>query len=170
MKKRGIISLETLVKFIPAVLIAITALYVLFMLWGAFFAEEMSVPQTDVVRVAENIRSLNPGESVDVFTKGQEYFIILHEAGNDELLCSKKACVCVQEFDSGKKDYFTTKCEVFNSDDCSKAANNPKVICVQDSSSINIENIDTSKQIDYLTVSRSEQGGFVNMGLKRISL
>jgi hypothetical protein len=166
MKKRGIISLEALVKFIPAILIAITALYVLFTLWGAFFSEEMSVPQTDLVRVASNIRTLSADETIDVFTKGQEYQIILYPAGNIEPICSKKACICVQEYI--QKNYRTTKCEVFHDADCSKT-NDPKFLCVNTEQTLRIENVNPSVRIDYVALKRDTKG-IITINKKPVSV
>ena len=170
MSKKGVISLEALVKFIPAILIAITALYVLFTLWGAFFAEEMSVPQNDLVRVASNIKSLAPDETIDVFTKGQEYEIAMYPAGNAEPMCSKKACVCVNEYNTVKKKYFTTRCEVFSNEDCTKSPKNPGFICIKSMAPTKIENIDQTKKIDYLRISRSKTGGIITMNLNPVTL
>ena len=170
MRKKGVISLETLVKFIPAVLIAITALYVLFTLWGAFFAEDMSIPQNDLVRIASNIKSLAPAETIDVFTKGKEYEISMYPAGNAEPMCSNKACACVHEFNDAKKQYFTTKCEVFHKDDCAKAKTSPGFICIKSMPKVKIENIDQAKKIDYLRISRSNKEGIITMQLNRVTV
>ncbi|MBW2986244.1 hypothetical protein KY333_02625 [Candidatus Woesearchaeota archaeon] len=155
MKKRGIISLEALVKFIPAILIAITALYVLFTLWGAFFSEEMTIPQTDLLRVASNIKSLSAEETIDVFTKGKNYQIVLYPAGNTEPICSKKACICVQE--EIQNIYRTTKCEVFHNDDCSKTKD-PNVLCIKTQQTEKIDNTAPDVKIDYVVLTRNNDG------------
>lgn len=131
MNKKGSEVLETLVKFIPAFLIAIVALYVLFALWGVFFQEEVTEARHDFDRVYKNIADLLPGDSMSVFTKGTNYTIKLipKEDMNPEPACAGKPCICIYEI--FKSSVVPAKCETFANIDCEKAAKEPdKYSCI----------------------------------------
>jgi hypothetical protein len=113
MAKRGIISLEALVKFIPVFLIAIVGLFVLATLWGVFWKEEMSAAQYDMQRVIQNIKTLSPGESIQVFTRAKDANLVFYENGAQaaEPSCAGQTCICVYE--PKNKVFAVTKCEAF---------------------------------------------------------
>lgn len=113
MAKRGVISLEALVKFIPVLLIAIVGLSVLFTLWGVFWKEEMSAAQYDMQRVVQNLKTLAPGESIEVFTRANDARLVLYGKLSEsaESSCAGETCICVYEPKDGA--FAVTKCEAF---------------------------------------------------------
>lgn len=155
MNKKGAEVLETLVKFIPAFLIAVVALYVLFTLWGAFFQEEATGAMRDFDRVYKNLVDLLPGESMNVFTKGANYTIkfISKEDLDPEPSCAGKPCICVYEIVKG--GVVPTKCEVFENIDCEKAVKEPdKYSCIES------KEIQVSVSPSQVRISKSGTGVF----------
>ncbi len=131
MNKKGAEVLETLVKFIPAFLIAVVALYVLFTLWGVFFQEETTEAMRDFERVYQNLNDLQPDDAMSVFTKGKSYSLrlVAKDDPNTDTASPAKPCICVYEIVQGS--VVPPKCEVFGNADCEKAVKEPdKYICV----------------------------------------
>ena len=100
--KRGVISLEALVKFIPHFVLVIVLLFGLAALYNIFLAEDQSSPVVDTLERLESIiNQLSPQEQASVFTTAGNFWVSMY--ARDFPLAPKKCggetCVCVTDKD-----------------------------------------------------------------------
>ncbi len=102
MSKRGEISLEALVKFIPHFFLVVCLIAALVVVYQIALPKEKSTPAIDDLdRVAMNIRQLSPEEIAPVFTTTHGHSFILYRKNHPDLpqSCGQQACLCVIEKD-----------------------------------------------------------------------
>lgn len=155
MNKRGMIALKELVHFVPYFLLGVVGLYILFTLWGVIGQDQVSAAQQDLVRVNKNLADLTRGSSINVFTRGEEYAVVLYPVNNKEPLCNNNACICVQE--SVEDRLSTTKCEIIQNADCTKARTDERFICVGSEKAVQIQNTQPLIK-EYVKVSKTSDG------------
>lgn len=155
MNKRGMIPLKELVHYIPYFMLCLVGLFILFSLWGVIWQKYMSAAQYDLVRVNNNLVDLTRGSSINVFTRGKEYAVVLYPINNKEPLCNNNACICVQE--SVQDRLSTTKCETIPNVDCTKARTDERFVCVGGEKTIQIQNTQSLIK-EYVKVSKTSDG------------
>ncbi len=107
MQKRGDISLEALVKFIPHFVLVICLIAALVVIYQIALPKEKTTPAIDDLdRVAMNIKQLSPGEIAPVFTTTHEHVFTLYQKdlakdstypGMVPQQCGDDACLCIVE-------------------------------------------------------------------------
>jgi len=111
MKKRGTVSLEALVKFIPHFLITVTLIAVLVTLFDAFFVKDIQPADRDFRTITDELKDLGPGDIFIVPLRGSNYIVDLYGEGAGEAPqgCGGKACVCKDRKDCKIYDKFEIK-------------------------------------------------------------
>ncbi|MBW3001715.1 hypothetical protein KY338_00975 [Candidatus Woesearchaeota archaeon] len=109
MQKRGEISLEALVKFIPHFFLVVCLIAALFAVYKIALPKEKTTPAIDDLdRVVMNIEQLEPGEIAPVFTTTHGYIFNLYQkdlvkeggyAGVVPKQCGEYTCLCVLDPD-----------------------------------------------------------------------
>ena len=117
MNKKGVISLEALVKLIPHLLITIGLLTVLVVMLAIFFTREKTPEEQDFQRIIAEVDELvktpyKGSEFVSVpIKKESKLSIIIYPAGKSPAKCEDKSCICqtIQK-DGG----YVENCKVYN--------------------------------------------------------
>jgi hypothetical protein len=98
MKKRGEISLEALVKFIPHFILVCVLIAALIVIYKIALPKEQTTPaMDDLDRVVANLKQLGPGDMIPVFTTTHGHSFVLYRKNYPELpkACGQQACLCV---------------------------------------------------------------------------
>lgn len=93
-------SLETLVKLIPYVIIILVLCAAIYALYEIFYAKQESTPAiNDLDRAAAILKQLSPYDVSSVFTTTKGHDFILYAKDHPDLpaQCSAEACLCVIE-------------------------------------------------------------------------
>ncbi|MBW3004423.1 hypothetical protein KY310_01155 [Candidatus Woesearchaeota archaeon] len=100
MSKRGDISLEALVKFIPHFILVVCLIAALVAVYKiAYPKQEVTPAMDDLNRVMANLKQLGPEDIIPVFTTTHGDSFILYRKNHPELpkTCGDQACLCVIE-------------------------------------------------------------------------
>jgi hypothetical protein len=106
MNKRGQAETEMVMELGKLVLYVMLFLLLAAIFYGTyslFFKQKTTPQQLDWGRVIRDISSLPEGRSLNVITSSEGYQLFLYGAGNDEPLCAKKACLCIEQLKQPKK-------------------------------------------------------------------
>ena len=114
MQKRGEISLEALVKFIPHFVLVVCLIAALVVIYQIAMPKEKATPAVDdLERVVMNIKQLGPEEIAPVFTTTHGDTFILYRKNHPDLpqACGQEAWLCVTDKDG------TTNCRMIQNTD-----------------------------------------------------
>ena len=106
MDKRGEVETAPLIELVNIVRYVIIFLILLSIFYGTyalFFKEKSSPQQLDWDRVVREISALPEGRSGNVITSSEGYTLFLYGGNNDEQLCAKKPCLCIEQPEKPRK-------------------------------------------------------------------
>ncbi len=106
MNKRGQSETEMVMELGKLVLYVMLFLILAAIFYGTyslFFKQKMTPQQLDWERVIRDISSLPEGRSLNVITSSEGYQLFLYGVDNDEPLCAKKSCLCIEQEKQPKK-------------------------------------------------------------------
>jgi len=98
MSKKGIISLEALVKLIPHLILVVVLLFGLAALYKIFIQEQEPIPAVnDLDRTVSIIKQLSPYETASVFVNAKGYSLVLHSQDSKDPpeQCGGETCLCL---------------------------------------------------------------------------